>query len=228
VQPYCPPAGSACFQWLTFLKNNFVFGNRGLEPAPKKISPQEKSFEKPYNLSKGDVFMQSGLKSVLGGLLLIFCFLLSSWPAAAQNAPQDHSQIYKRAVGALDGAEKKLAGNYTAEAKNLLKESRSLFGILQKEMPEKMKTTELTQAQDDQYSSNQKLAEDSTAQGEKLDKSAGEKQKKADSMETSGNQDMAIKLQQEVVQEQNLAQKAHLKAEIYHLKNLQLIFGSLK
>jgi Skp family chaperone for outer membrane proteins len=172
--------------------------------------------------------MQSGLKSVLGGLLLVVCFLLSAWPAAAQNAPQDHSQIYKRAVGALDGAEKKLAGNYTAEAKNLLKESRSLFGILQKEMPDKMKTMELTQAQDDQYSSNQKLGDDSSAQGQRLEQTAQEKQKKSESLEAQGNQDMAVKLQQEAVQEMNLAQKAYLKAEIYHLKNLQLAFSFLK
>jgi len=172
--------------------------------------------------------MQSGLKSVLGGLLLVFCFLLSAWPAAAQNAPQDHSQIYKRAIASLDAAEKKLSGNYTAEAKNLLKESRSLFGILQKEMPEKMKTMELTQAQDDQYNSNQKLGDDSSAQGQRLEQTAQEKQKKSDQLEAQGNQDMAVKLQQEAVREMNLAQKAYLKAEIYHLKNLQLTFSFLK
>jgi hypothetical protein len=171
--------------------------------------------------------MQSGLKKALGGLILVFCLVLSTWPAAAQNTPQDHSQIYKRAVTALEAAEKKLTGNYTAEAKALLKEARSLFGILQKEMPEKMKTMELTPTQDEQYNANQKLGEDSSAQGQKYERSSEEKQKKADSMEAQGNQDMAVKLQQEAVQEMNLAQKAYLKAEIYHLKNLQLTFGFL-
>jgi hypothetical protein len=172
--------------------------------------------------------MQSGLKNVLAGLFLVCCILLSPWPSAAQNTPQDHSQIYKRAVAALDTAEKKLTGNYTAEAKALLKESRSLFGILQKEMPEKMKNMELTPAQEDQYNANQKLGEDSSAQGQKLENSSQEKQKKSDSMEAQGNQDMAVKLQQEAVQELNQAQKAYLKAEIFHLKNLQLTFGFLK
>jgi hypothetical protein len=171
--------------------------------------------------------MQSGLRSVMGGLILVYCLLMSTWPAAAQNNPQDHSQIYKRAVAALDAAEKKLTGNYTAEAKALLKESRSLFGILQKEMPEKMKNMELTPTQDEQYSSNQKLAEDSSAQGQKLENSAQEKQKKSDSMDAQGNRDMAVKLQQEAVQEIGLAQKAYLKAEIYHLRNLQVTFGFL-
>jgi hypothetical protein len=171
--------------------------------------------------------MQSGLKKVLGGLGLVFCFLLSAWPVVAQDTPKDHTQIYKRAVAAIDAAEKKLAGNYTAEAKALIKESSSLFGILQKEMPEKMKNMELTPVQEEQWNSNNKLGEDSSAQGQKLEKSAQEKQKKGDTMEAQGNQDMAIKLQQETMRELSLAQKAHLKAAIYHLRNLQLTFGFL-
>jgi hypothetical protein len=179
-------------------------------------------------MSKGDARMQSGLKRLSIGLGLIFCFLVSVWPAAAQeNAPKDHAQIYKRAVAAIDAAEKKLSGNYTAEAKALIKESSSLFGILQKEMPEKMKNMELTPGQEDQWNSNNKLGEDSSAQGQKLEKSAQEKQKKSDTMEAQGNQDMAIKLQQEAMQELSLAQKAHLKAAVYHLRNLQLTFGFL-
>ncbi len=95
--------------------------------------------------------MHSVLKNVLTGLALVGCLLLNVWSAAAQEAvPKDHGQIYKRAVAAIDAAEKKLAGNYTAEAKALVKESSSLFGILQKEMPEKMKSMELTPAQDEQ------------------------------------------------------------------------------
>jgi hypothetical protein len=172
--------------------------------------------------------MQSKSKIVLGGLALVVCFLLGPWPAAAQeNVPKDHVQIYKRAVAAIDNAEKKLAGNFTAEAKALLKESRSLFGILQKEMPDKMKITELSTAQCEQLDSTTKLGDDSSAQGQKLEQSAQEKQKKADTMEAQGNQDVAIKLQQEANRELSLAQRAYLKAEIYHLRNLQLIFNSV-
>jgi hypothetical protein len=179
------------------------------------------------HMSKGDARMQSGLKCVLGGFGLFFCLLLSAWPLAAQDTPKDHAQIYKRAVAAIDAAEKKLAGNFNAEAKALVKESSSLFGILQKEMPEKMKNMELTPAQEEQWNSNNKLGEDSSAQGQNLEKSAQEKQKKGDTMEAQGQQDMAIKLQQEAMRELNLAQKAHLKAAIYHLRNLQLTFGFL-
>jgi hypothetical protein len=172
--------------------------------------------------------MHSVFKGVLTGLALLCCLLVNAWSASAQDAaPKDHSQIYKRAVAAIDAAEKKLAGNYTAEAKALIKESSSLFGILQKEMPEKMKSMELTQAQDEQYSSNMKLGENSSSEGQKLESSAQEKQKKADQMEASGNQDMAIKLSQEVTRDLNLAQKAHLRAAIYHLRNLQITYSFL-
>jgi hypothetical protein len=171
--------------------------------------------------------MQSNLKKLLGGVGFVFCFLVSVWPVTAQNAPHDHAQIYKRAVSAIDYAEKKLTGNYTAEAKANVKEANSLFSILQKEMPEKMKSMELTPQQEEQWNSNNKLGEDSSAQGQTLEKSGQEKQKKSDTMEAQGQQDMAVKLQQEAVRELGLAQKAHLKSAIYHLRNLQLTFSFL-
>jgi hypothetical protein len=171
--------------------------------------------------------MCSDLKSLLGGIGLVFCFLVSVSHVAAQNAPQDHAQIYKRAVAAIDSAEKKLAGNYTPEAKAFIKEANSLFGILQKEMPEKMKSLELSPQQEDQWNTNNKLGEDSAANGQALEKSGKEKQKKSDAMEAQGQQDMAVKLQQEAVRELNLAQKAHLKSAMYHLRNLQLTFNFL-
>jgi hypothetical protein len=171
--------------------------------------------------------MQSGLKSLLVGIGLVFCFIMSVSQVTAQNAPKDHTQIYKRAVAAVDSAEIKLSSNNTSEAKALVKEANSLFSLLQKEMPEKMKSTELSPQQEEQWNRNNKLGEDSSANGKTLEKSGQEKQKKSDALETQGQQDMAVKLQQESVRELNLAQKAYLKAAIYHLRNLQLAYGSL-
>ena len=129
----------------------------------------------------------SGRKSLAFGIWLVFCFLVSVSYVAAQTAPQDHAQIYKRAVTAVDNAEKKLAGNHTSEAKALIKEANSLFGILQKEMPEKMKTMELTPQQEEQWNRNNKLGEDSSANGQALEKSGLEKQKKSDALEAQGH-----------------------------------------
>ncbi|MBM4286842.1 MAG: hypothetical protein FJ135_01620 [Deltaproteobacteria bacterium] len=171
--------------------------------------------------------MHSGWLKILILLLMVCCLGLNPQGLAAQTPPQDHAQIYKRAVAAVDSAEKKLAGNYTAEAKSLIKEANSLFGILQKEMPEKMKTMELTSRQEEQWNVNNKMGEDSSAQGQRLEQSGLEKQRRSDQMEAQGQQDMAVKLQQEAVRELNLSQKAHLRAAIYHLRNLELTYNFL-
>lgn len=159
--------------------------------------------------------------------LVTSLLLVAAGPSLAQNAPHDHALIYKRAVAAVDAAEKKLAGNYTAEAKALVKEAKSLFAILQKEMPEEIKTRELTENQEEQFNTNQRLAADSTAQGQRLEKAAEEKQKRGDQMEARGQMDAAAQVQREVLHDLNLAQKAHLKAAIYHLRNMQLTFSYL-
>jgi hypothetical protein len=163
-------------------------------------------------------------KTAVIGLAIVFLLHL---PVLAQETPPDHAQIYKRAVVAVNAAEKKLAGNFTAEAKALIKEAKSLFAILQKEMPEAIKTQELTPGQEEQYEANKKLAEDSTAQGQRLEKAAEEKQKKGDRLEAQGQLEAAANIQREVLRDLNLAQKAHLRAAIYHLRNLQLVFGYL-
>ncbi len=166
-------------------------------------------------------------RQLMGLILVLGLFIITSPVGAQENTPKDHSQIYKRAVAAIDAAEKKLSGNYTAEAKALIKESSSLFAILQKEMPEKMKQMELSPSQEEQWNTNNRLGQDSSAQGNRLEASSQEKQKKSDALEAQGNQDAAVKLQQEAMRELSLAQKAHLKAAIYHLRNLQLTFGFL-
>ncbi len=159
-----------------------------------------------------------------------FIFLLCLWPtlALAQEAtPPDHVQIYKRAVTALNQAEKKLAGNFTAEAKSLIKEAKSLFAILQKEMPAERREQELTPAQEEQFNANVKMAEDSTAQGQRFEKAAEEKQKQGDRLEAQGQMQAAAQVQREVLRDLNLAQKAHLRAAIHHLRNMQLTFSYL-
>lgn len=173
--------------------------------------------------------MQTRLTTGLGiilGLLLFASFWQS--PLPAQTVPQDHAQIYDRAVKLTAEAEKKLAANFTAEAKALIKEANYLYGILQKELPHKLQERELTLQQEEQWNINDRLGKDSTAQGERLEKAAAEKQKKSDALEAKGEREAAVKLQEEAVRDLALAQKAHLRAAIYHLKNLQLTFSFLK
>ncbi len=161
-------------------------------------------------------------------LVVLAAGLLWQTDLAAQKTPQDHQAIYERAVKLTAEAEKKLAGNYTAEAKALIKEANYLYGILQKELPEKLQNQELTPQQEEQWQINDRLGQDSTAQGERLEKASEEKQKRSDALEAKGQKEAAIKLQEEAVRELALAQKAHLRAALYHLKNLQLTFNFLK
>lgn len=171
------------------------------------------------------------MKRIIGALVPVVVLMVGWFGSpglAAQKTPQDHQAIYERAVKLTAEAEKKLAGNYTAEAKALIKEANYLYGILQKELPDKLQNRELTPQQEEQWNINDRLGQDSTAQGERLEKSSEEKQKRSDALEAKGQKEAAIKLQEEAVRELALAQKAHLRAALYHLKNLQLTFGFLK
>ena len=77
----------------------------------------------------------------------------------------DHKIIYKRAVTLLDNAEKKLNARFTAEAKSMAKEAKSLFAILQKECGQEQKERPLTPKEEQQDAINQKLAADETGPG---------------------------------------------------------------
>ncbi|RJR42374.1 MAG: hypothetical protein C4567_07440 [Deltaproteobacteria bacterium] len=146
----------------------------------------------------------------------------SSAASPAKCGP-DHAILYKRAVGLLDKAEKKLAAKYTAEAKSLLKEANSLFTILVKECGPDQKTRTLTPQEEQQETVNKKLAADETAQAERLEKSAAEKLKKAEAAQG----DLGAKYAREAKAENEQAQVRHLKSGIYSLRNQQMIFRFL-
>jgi len=90
-------------------------------------------------------------RSILFILSALCLGLLVSSLAVAQSAPTkcgpDHAILYKKAVKVLDSAEKKLAADYTAEAKAQVKEANSLFSILVKECGPLQKGRALTERQ---------------------------------------------------------------------------------
>jgi hypothetical protein len=124
----------------------------------------------------------------------------------------------------LDKAEKKLAAKYTAEAKALLKESNSLFTILLKECGPQQKERTLTPQEAQQETVNKKLAADSLASAERLEKSAAEKLKKS---EQAAQRELAVKYAREAKAESEQAQIRSIKAGIYSLRNQQMIFRFL-
>jgi hypothetical protein len=145
--------------------------------------------------------------------------------AKAKCGP-DHAILYKRAVGLLDKAEQKLTAKYTAEAKSLVKEANSLFTILQKECGPEQKDRMLTDKETQQEAINQKLAADERSAADRLMQTAEDKEKKAQKLEAS-QPDVSTKYQQEAKQEYEQAHKRFIKAEIYALRNQQMVFGFL-
>ncbi|MCX5889850.1 MAG: hypothetical protein NTY36_10405 [Deltaproteobacteria bacterium] len=138
----------------------------------------------------------------------------------------DHKIIYKRAVTLLDNAEKKLTARYTAEAKSMAKEAKSLFAILQKECGQDQKERALTPKEEQQEAINQKLSADEQSQAERLLKSAEEKFKKAQPLE-AGQPDMYTQLMRQVKDENEQAQKRGIKAMIYAMRTQQMLFSFL-
>ncbi len=138
----------------------------------------------------------------------------------------DHALLYKRAVGLLDQAEKKLTARYTAEAKSLVKEANSLFTILLKECGQEQKDRLLTDKEAQQESINQKLSADERSAADRLMKSAEDKEKKAQQLEAS-QPEVSLKYQREAKEEYEQANKRYIKAGIYALRNQQMLFSFL-
>ena len=135
----------------------------------------------------------------------------------------DHQIIYKRAVTLLDKAEKELSGHYTAEAKSMAKEAKSLFAILQKECGQDQKDRLLTPNEQQQEAINQKMTSDEQTQADNLVKSAEEKFKKATLLGTS-QPETYNRLMREAESEYDQAEVRSIKAMIYALRTEQMLF----
>ncbi len=167
------------------------------------------------------MFMQRLL--IVFSLCLVLVFTAASGTAVAASA--DSIQLYKKAVAALDEAAKKLTANDVPGAKKAVKEANALFAKLQADNPELLRQKDLTPQQQEQWLQHNKMGEDSQRQGEKLEQSGQAKLQQSESMK--GQDDAATKLAQEAKRELQLAEKAYIQAQIYHLRNLQLAFSSL-
>lgn len=170
-------------------------------------------------------------RSVLFILSALCLGLLVSSLAVAQSAPTDcgpdHAILYKKAVKVLDSAEKKLAAKYTAEAKAQVKEANSLFSILVKECGPLQKGRALTESEMAQEASNNKKKDEYYKKGLALEKSAVENLKKGQDAEAKGQDDLAARYFRQAKAENEQAHVAFIQAEIYALKNQEMIFKFL-
>ncbi len=157
--------------------------------------------------------------------------LLCSSFALAQTSPvkcgPDHAILYRKAVKLVDSAEKKLAAKYTAEAKAQLKEANSLFSVLVKECGPAQKERNLTDAEVAEETQNNKLKEEAMTQVKELEKSYEENLKKAQQYIAQGNNELADRYGRQAKDESERANILAAKAEIYALRNQQMVFRFL-
>jgi len=163
------------------------------------------------------------------GTLCLSVFL-SSFVLAQSTKPQcgpDHAILYKKAVKLLDSAEKKLAAKYTAEAKAQLKEANALFSILVKECGPLQKERALTEPEMGQELDNNKKKDETYQKGMNLEKSAAENLKKGQEAEAKGQNDLAARYFRQAKTENEQAHVSFIQAELYALRNQQMIFRFL-
>jgi hypothetical protein len=165
-------------------------------------------------------------------ILVALCWgLLLCSLAVAQSAPvkcgPDHAILYKKAVKLLDSAEKKLKAKYTAEAKAQVKEANSLFSILVKECGPLQKGRALTERETEQEAANNKKKDEYYKKGVALEKSAQEHLKQGQEAETKGQDDLAARNFRQAKAENEQAHAAFIQAEIYALRNQEMIFKFL-
>jgi len=160
-------------------------------------------------------------------LALILGLVSAGWAQTAKPISPDHAILYRRAVGFLDQAEQKLKDGDLAGAKSLVKQSNSLFTLLKNEYATVLAERELSPQEDEQLAINQKLADDTHAQADRLMATAAAKDKKAQELEVQGREADSKAFYRQSKDEYNRAQHLYIKSAIYAMRNQQRIFQFL-
>jgi hypothetical protein len=161
-------------------------------------------------------------------LALTLAMVGTGWTQTAKPTfSPDHAILYRRAVGVLDQAEKKLTAGDLAGGKALVKQSNSLFTLLKKEYATSLTERELSPQEDEQLAINQKLADDTHAQADRLMATAAAQEKQAQELEARGQEGDAKALYRQSRDGYNRAQNLYVKSEIHALRNQQRIFRFL-
>ena len=145
-------------------------------------------------------------------------------PPKGPMAP-DHGILYRRAVTLLEQAQKKLAGRYTAEARNMVREAASLFAILRKECAQALQGLVLSPGEQAQQETHSQNSEGARAEGERLMAAGAEKEKKSDQAKAQGVRDLARKYLDEAKGDYDQAEIYFVRAEIFALKIQELILS---
>jgi hypothetical protein len=151
----------------------------------------------------------------------------AGWAQPAKPISPDHAILYNRAVSFLDQAQQKLKDGDLAAAKSLVKQSNSLFTLLQKEYTSVLAERELSPEEDQQLAINQKLADDTHGQADRLMATAAAQEKKAQELEAQGREvDSKVSYRQSR-DGYNRAQNLYVRSELQALGNQQRILRFL-
>jgi hypothetical protein len=148
-------------------------------------------------------------------------------PAWAQTpqAPESDATLYTRAVEFLNQAEQQLNAKDLGKALVAVKKSNALFAQLQKKSAVILKDRELSRGDAQQLAINEKLAAAAQTQADKLLADAAAKKKQA--MDAQGMTEASETAMRESREVSLQAQTLSIKAAIYNLRNLQIIFRFL-
>ena len=126
-----------------------------------------------------------------------------------------------------DQAQQKLKAGDLAGAKALVKQSNSLFTLLKKEYATVLTGREPSPQKDHQLAINQKLADDTHAEGDRLMATAATQDKKAQELEAQGQEAESKAASLQSKDTYNQAQGLYVKSAIQALRNQQMIFRFL-
>ena len=161
-------------------------------------------------------------------LALALTLVGTGWTQTAKPTfSPDHAILYKRAVGLLDQAEQKLKAGDLAAAKSVVKQSNALFTLLQKEYASVLAERELSPQEDEQLAINQKLADDTHAEADRLMATAAAQDKKAQELEAQGREVDSKASYRQSKDGYNRAQNLYVRSELHALRNQQRIFRFL-
>jgi hypothetical protein len=151
----------------------------------------------------------------------------TGWAQTAAPPASDPAKVYGQAVSLLEEAQQQLEAGNLSVALSLVKQSNSLFTLLQKESAAKLAERELSSQESQQLAINQKLATEAQAKADELLATAAAKKKQAAELRAQGQAAAGDAAEGESKAQYLQAQNLSIKSAIYALRNQQIIFRFL-
>ena len=163
----------------------------------------------------------------LTALALILSLVGAAWAQTATPTASEPAKNYGQAVSLLDQAEQQLNAGNLPVALSLVKQSNSLFTLLQKDSAAKLAERELSAKESEQLAINQKLGEEAQAKADSFLPTATAKKKQAEELRAKGQAEAGDAAERESREQYLEVQKFSIKSAIYALRNQQIIFRFL-